>query len=104
MNIVLDKKVIDELLSKKLNEHTIRKQLSDYVLVQHQLQSKKSGQIEAEVKPACVPQERFGIYVSAINKIDDFFEYRYKAYTPEEIKKVIMKYVDNIAEQLSKSV
>ena len=49
MNIVLDKKVIDDLLSKKLNEHTIRKQLSDYVLVQHQLQSKKSGQVGAEV-------------------------------------------------------
>jgi len=65
---------------------------------------KRAGQVEPEVKPACVPQERFGIYVSAINRIDDFFEYRYKALTPEEIKKQVMKYIDNITEQLSKSV
>ncbi len=49
MDIILEKEVIDDLLSKKLNEHTIRKQLSDYVLVQHQLQSKKGGQIEPPV-------------------------------------------------------
>lgn len=64
----------------------------------------KRSQVGAKVKPACVPQERFGIYVSAINRIDDFFEYRYKALTPEEIKKQVMKYIDNITEQLSKSV
>lgn len=64
----------------------------------------ESNLVEAPVKPACVPQERFGIYVSAINRIDDFFEYRYKALTPEEIKKQVMKYIDNITEQLSKSV
>lgn len=65
---------------------------------------KQQVKVETEVEPACERQERFGIYVSAINRIDDFFEYRYKALTPEEIKKQVMKYIDNITEQLSKSV
>lgn len=49
MDIILNKELIDELLSKKLNEHQTRRQLSDYVLMQHQLQSKKQVSVEPEV-------------------------------------------------------
>lgn len=48
MDITIKKELIDELLVKD-DEHTIRRKISDYVLVQHQLISKNGGQIEPQV-------------------------------------------------------
>jgi hypothetical protein len=33
-------------------------------------------------------------YAKCINRIDDYLEYMYKANTPDEMKKVIMSYID----------
>ena len=45
-------------------------------------------------------EKRFDIYIKAINRIDDFFEYRYASHTPEQTKNYIMEIIDNITEQL----
>lgn len=35
------------------------------------------------------------IYAKAVNKIDDFFEYRYKNHTKEEIRQIVVYIIDN---------
>jgi len=39
-------------------------------------------------------------YIEAINKIDDLMEYRYKSYTKDELKTIIMGYIDRITKEL----
>ena len=40
------------------------------------------------------------VYQKAINNIDDFFEYRYKNKTPEEIRTEVYKHIDWLCNQL----
>lgn len=47
-------------------------------------------------------QKRFDIYAKAINDIDDFFEYRYKNLSNEQIKEIVMNFIDTISLKLSK--
>jgi len=37
--------------------------------------------------------------MEAVNRIDDFFEYRYKNYSKEEIKSIVMDIIDNITKE-----
>jgi len=57
MDIVIKKEMIDDLLLTN-DEHTIRRNISDYVLVQHQLLSKQQQvKVGAEVKVQTVEEE-----------------------------------------------
>lgn len=64
----------------------------------------QSNQVEAQVSDATCEtlQKRFDIYVKAINNIDDFFEYRYKNLSNEQIKEIVMNFIDTITLKLSK--
>ena len=44
----------------------------------------------------------FKAYQQAINKIDDYFEYRYTAHNPDQIKEFVMGVIDELAEELEK--
>jgi len=44
--------------------------------------------------------KRLAIYQKAINKIDDYFEYRYAQFDREEIRKHVYDVLDNLAKKL----
>jgi len=58
----------------------------------------------AEYEKQTVPQERFIYYVNTINKIDDFFEYRYSTMTVVEIKRTVMRYIDDMTVKLKEKL
>ena len=47
--------------------------------------------------------EIFKSYQRCVNRIDDFFEYRSKKYTSEEIRQIVLSYLDNLTNELNKN-
>jgi Mg2+/Co2+ transporter CorC len=42
------------------------------------------------------------VYAKAINQIDDLFEYRYAAFSAEQLKTMVMQIIDDIPRSLDK--